>query len=115
MALKVSRLVPNGRAKAKAFARLQDRLFQLPGVEGVAVQGFAKSRRRPNSEAEVSVFVITSNSPTTALEEKIEETVFAVNLRYGTELEAVHIDWKTLDSSLRHARHAAVQSLPAHQ
>jgi hypothetical protein len=100
MTLKVSGLGDNGNTKAKAFALLQGRLFQLPRVEGIAVQGFAKSSDGPDSESGVSVFVVTSGSPTTAFEEKIEEIVSAVNLSFGTKLEAVVVDWKTFDSSL---------------
>jgi hypothetical protein len=107
MVLESPCLPSNGHTKAKAFALLQGRLFQLPGVEGVAVQGFAKSSHGPNSESGVSVFVITSDSPTTAFEEKIEEIVSAVNLSYGTKLEAVVVDWKTFDSSPTPAHHAA--------
>jgi pyruvate-formate lyase-activating enzyme len=115
MVLRIPRLASDGRTKAKAFALLQGRLFQLPGVEGVAVQGFAKSSHGPNSESGVSVLVITSGSATTEFEEKIEEIVSAVNLSYGAKLEAVVVDWKTFDSSFTRAHHAATQSLPVQQ
>jgi hypothetical protein len=115
MVLRIPGLACNGRTKAKAFALLQGRLFQLPGVLGVAVQGLAKSSHEPNSETGVSVFVITSDSPTTAFEEKIDEIVSAVNLRYGTKLEAVVVDWKTFDSSLTPTHHAEPQSLLVQQ
>jgi hypothetical protein len=97
---RLSGLFYNGHANAKAFTLLQERLFQLPGVEGVAVQGFAKSSDGPDSESGVRVFVVTSGFPATALEDKIEEIVSAVNLSFGTKLEAVVVDWETFDSSL---------------
>jgi hypothetical protein len=100
MTLKISGLFYNGRTKAKAFALLQGRLFQLSGVEGVALQGLARSSHRSDPESGVSVFVITSVHSTTAFEAKIEEIVSAVNLSFGTKLEAVVVDWETFDSSL---------------
>jgi hypothetical protein len=114
MTLKISGLFYNGRTKAKAFALLQGRLFQLPGVEGVAVQGLASSSHRSDAELCVSVFVITSVPSTTAFEAKIEEIVCRVNLRYGTKLKAVVADWRILDSNLR-AHHTGAQIPPVRQ
>jgi hypothetical protein len=108
MTLKILGLFYNGRTKAKAFALLQGRLFQLSGVEGVAMQGLARSSHRSDPESGVSVFVITSVPSTTAFEAKIEEIVSGVNLRYGTKLKAVIADWKKLDSNLR-AHHTGPQ------
>jgi hypothetical protein len=98
---RLSGLFYNGHANAKAFTLLQERLFQLPGVEGVAVQGLARSSHRSVDEPGVSVFVVASVPSTTAFEATIEETVCRINLRYGTKLKAVIADWRVLDSNLR--------------
>jgi hypothetical protein len=96
---RLSRLFYNGRTDAKALTLLQERLFQSPGVKGVAVKGLARSSHRSVDEPGVSVVVATSIPSTTAFEATIEEIVCRVNLRYGTKLKAVLADWKTLDSN----------------
>ncbi len=94
-------LVDDARTDAKAFARLQNKLFRLYGVEGVAVQGFAESPNRPTSRSGANVLVITSQSPDGLLQQDVSRIVSETNDRYGTGLKASIVDWKSFDSSLR--------------
>jgi hypothetical protein len=80
------------QTKARAFARMQTRLFRFSSVVGVAVQGFAESPNRNSLESKHYLFVITSEPPTSALQQDIENTVSYVNHRYGTNMEAVVVD-----------------------
>jgi len=94
-------LADDARTKAKAFARLQDKLFRMSWVEGVAVQGFAESPNRPTSRSEANVLVITSQSPDSLLQQDVSRIVSETNDRYGTGMKASIVDWKSFDSSLR--------------
>lgn len=99
--LKSLGLVDDARTNAKAFARLQDKLFRLSWVEGVAVQGLAELPNRPTSRSGADVFVITSQSPGGLLQQDVSKIVSETNDRYGTGMKASIVNWKSFDSSLR--------------
>ena len=94
-------LADDARTNAKALARLQDKLFRLFWVEGVAVQGFAKSPNRPTSRSGANVLIIASQSPDGLLLQDVSRIVSETNGRYGTGLKASIVDWKSFDLSLR--------------
>lgn len=99
--LKSLGLVDDARTNAKAFARLQNKLFRLSWVEGVAVQGLAELPNRPTSRSGADVSVITSQSPSGLLQQDVKRIVSETNGRYGTGMKASVVNWKSFDSSLR--------------
>jgi hypothetical protein len=99
--LKSLGLVDDARTNAKAFARLQNKLFRLSWVEGVAVHGLAESPFRPTSRSGADVFVITSQSSSGLFEQDVKRIVSETNDRYGTGMKASIVSWRSFDSSLR--------------
>ena len=81
------RLLQPMYTKSLAFRRLQSRLFQIPGVAALAIQGFLRSGRSAAKRGEHDVMVLTDCFPSAELCEDVKVLVAQINASYGTDLK----------------------------
>ena len=96
--LKVLGIVDAARIKARAFHKLQTRLFRLTGVQAVSVRGFVKSSKPAPLEYGDDVSVIFSEPPHADLESDVKSIFLEINRRHDTAMSPVFIWQKQPDS-----------------
>jgi hypothetical protein len=91
-------LIKSTRVKAAAFTRLQAKLFRLPEVEVVAVQGFAVWG--PERSASICEVQVVTARPSSVLEQEVKRIFSEINLSYDVNMIPLVADRKSTGSAL---------------
>ncbi|HTY35811.1 MAG TPA: hypothetical protein VMH23_01805 [Bacteroidota bacterium] len=82
------KVVDRRTIRSLAFDRLQSRLFQIPEVQALAVQGFAGLNGSAPASRQFEVTVLTTCEPTPILIDDIGRIVSDINELYTADLKA---------------------------